>query len=78
MDNLLRCPVCGEMLIKEAREYHCPKGHRFDRAKQGYVNLLRSQRSSKRNHGDDRDMIVARREFLEKGYYLPLRELLHP
>ena len=76
MSVALRCPVCGEALQKEAKEYLCPKGHRFDRAKQGYVNLLQSQRSSKKNHGDDRDMIVARRDFLEKGHYAPLRELL--
>jgi 23S rRNA (guanine745-N1)-methyltransferase len=72
----LRCPVCGKLLKKEVREYLCESGHRFDRAKQGYVNLLQSQRSSKRNHGDDREMIVARRNFLEKGHYQPLRTLL--
>ena len=72
----LCCPVCGEPLQKEERRYLCPKGHSFDRAKQGYVNLLQSQRSSDRNHGDDREMVTARREFLEKGYYTPLRDLL--
>ncbi|MBR6793203.1 MAG: methyltransferase domain-containing protein [Clostridia bacterium] len=72
----LVCPVCGEGLKKEERQYRCPKGHCFDRARQGYVNLLQSQRSSDRNHGDDREMVTARREFLEKGYYAPLRELL--
>lgn len=72
----LRCPVCGEKLFKEEKEYRCIGGHRFDRAKQGYVNLLQSQRSSKRNHGDDREMILARRDFLEKEYYQPLRALL--
>ncbi len=72
----LLCPVCGEMLNQEERRYLCPRGHSFDRAKQGYVNLLQSQRSSDRNHGDDREMVTARREFLERGYYAPLRELL--
>lgn len=76
MIDALICPVCGEELQKTEREYLCSKGHRFDRAKQGYVNLLQSQRSSQRNHGDDREMIVARRDFLEKGYYRPLRDLL--
>ena len=72
----LICPVCAGILEKEERRYLCPKGHSFDRAKQGYVNLLQSQRSSDRHHGDDREMVTARRDFLEKGYYAPLRELL--
>ena len=72
----LLCPVCGELLHKEERRYLCPKGHSFDRARQGYVNLLQSQRSSDRNHGDDREMVTARREFLEQGYSAPLKELL--
>ena len=77
MIDLLICPVCKQPLHREAREYSCPGGHRFDRAKQGYVNLLQSQRSSQRNHGDDAKMIVARREFLEQGFYAPLRDLLN-
>ena len=76
MDNLLRCPVCKGALTKGEREYACAGGHRFDRARQGYVNLLQSQRSSNRNHGDDRAMILARRDFLEKGFYGPLRDCL--
>ncbi|MBQ8894328.1 MAG: methyltransferase domain-containing protein [Clostridia bacterium] len=74
--KILRCPVCGELLEKEEKRYCCSRGHSFDRARQGYVNLLQSQRSSKRNHGDDKEMVTARREFLEQGYYEPLRRLL--
>jgi 23S rRNA (guanine745-N1)-methyltransferase len=76
MSDCLICPVCGKELQAAEREYYCAGGHRFDRAKQGYVNLLQSQRSSQRNHGDDREMILARRDFLEQGFYGPLRELL--
>lgn len=74
--NILCCPVCGQLLNREEKRYLCPAGHSFDRARQGYVNLLQSQRSSQRSHGDDREMVTARRAFLEKGYYAPLRELL--
>ena len=35
-----------------------------------------SQRSSARNHGDDKEMVAARCAFLEQGYYLPLRNAL--
>ncbi len=76
MKDLLICPVCGQPLARSEREYACNNGHRFDRAKQGYVNLLQSQRSSQRNHGDDAKMIAARRDFLEQGFYAPLRDLL--
>ncbi|MBQ6823901.1 MAG: methyltransferase domain-containing protein [Clostridia bacterium] len=74
--SVLCCPVCGKALKKQKKSYLCESGHSYDRAKQGYVNLLQSQRSSKRNHGDDKDMVTARREFLEQGYYEPLRRLL--
>lgn len=72
----LCCPVCGKSLTREEKRYLCEGGHSYDRAKQGYVNLLQSQRSSKRNHGDDREMVTARQQFLELGYYAPLRDLL--
>ena len=76
MNKQLRCPVCQGTLEGQEKEYVCAAGHRFDRAKQGYVNLLQSQRSSTRNHGDDREMIIARRDFLELELYAPLRDLL--
>ncbi len=62
--------------MRREKEYACSRGHRFDIARQGYVNLLLSQRSSARSHGDDKGMIAARRAFLERGHYRPLRELL--
>lgn len=58
----------------EEREAVCPRGHRFDRARQGYVNLLCSQASSSKRHGDDRRMVEARRTFLSHGHYAPLLE----
>ena len=74
--DLLCCPVCHSFLKEEERRYCCPLGHSFDKAKQNYVNLLQSQRSSSRTHGDDREMVTARRAFLEKGYYVNLRNAL--
>ena len=68
------CPVCGEALTLSGNSYSCQNNHSFDRAKSGYVNLLRSQVSSKKRHGDDKLMIRARTAFLEKGYYRPLLE----
>lgn len=70
----LCCPVCGEALWEVGRTLHCGRGHSYDISKYGYVNLLMSNRASSKRHGDDREMVLARQAFLEKGFYLPLRD----
>jgi len=70
----LKCPVCGAALSLEGRTYRCEKGHCYDLAKQNYVNLLMSNKSSAKRHGDDKLMVRARTAFLEKGFYLHLRD----
>ena len=70
------CPVCKKELSEEERLYRCEKGHCFDKSKFGYVNLLQSQKSSAKRHGDDRLMVRARRDFLDSGYYGFLRDEL--
>ncbi len=72
MSNFI-CPVCKKALIKNDRSYTCPDNHCFDISRKGTVNLLLSQKS---RHGDDKLMVNARRDFLNKGYYLPLLEQL--
>ncbi len=74
--SLFVCPVCKSVLCEEERLYKCEKGHCFDKSKFDYVNLLQSQKSSAKRHGDDRLMIRARRDFLSKGYYGALLESL--
>ncbi len=70
------CPVCkGEISLFE-RTYKCQNNHCFDLSKDGYVNLLMSQQSSLKRHGDDKLMVKARRDFLEKGFYNELRNTL--
>ena len=73
MTSFFVCPVCGEPLVGE-QTLNCENGHCFDRSKYGYVNLLRSNQSGKKRHGDDRAMVLARSGFLDKGYYAPVRE----
>lgn len=70
------CPVCHDTLISENNSVHCVKGHSFDRSSLGYLNLLRSNVSSARNHGDDKEMINARKRFLDGGYYSKMRDSL--
>lgn len=66
-----RCPICHEELTPVAKSLQCEKGHCFDFAKSGYINLLTGRNSSK-IHGDNQMMVKARTGFLEKDYYLPL------
>ena len=63
------CPVCGENLTESGKSYICPKGHCFDKAKEGYVNLLTSSHKPGSAIGDNKDMAVNRRDFLTKGYF---------
>ncbi len=66
------CPVCGLPLEVKEKSYVCEKNHCYDISKSGYVNLLMSQKSG--NHGDDKLMVAARRDFLDRGYYNALRD----
>ena len=72
---MLICPVCGEKLMLSDKTMGCGKGHSFDVAKEGYVNLLRSSKSGDLI-GDDKISARMRRDFLNKGYYAPLMEEL--
>ena len=68
------CPKCGEKLnIKEGCAV-CKNGHSFDKARGGYYNLLLSQKGG--THGDNKEMVLARRAFLSAGYYAPLARYL--
>lgn len=66
------CPICGNALQRAQNSLHCEKNHCFDLAKSGYVNLLLSQKSKDKRHGDDKLMVRARQDFLDKGYYYVL------
>lgn len=80
-DNLvamieLACPICQETLDSQHSTLRCPRGHAFDRAKEGYVNLLPAHAKRSKHPGDDKAMLQARRRFLNAGHYQPLMELL--
>jgi 23S rRNA (guanine745-N1)-methyltransferase len=65
------CPVCrGPLqLHPSGKNYACPNQHCFDLAKEGYLNLLPVQYKHSKEPGDSRQMMIARREFLEAGFY---------
>ncbi len=47
----------------------CAGGHAFDLSRDGYVNLLLSKRGGSWETGDSREMLRARRAFLEGGHF---------
>lgn len=68
------CPICRQMLTLDARTWSCANNHRFDCAKEGYVNLLPVQKKRSKDPGDNKEMMLARREFLNQGYYQHLSD----
>lgn len=60
------CPVCKNKLSMVEHSLQCVNGHNFDIAKQGYINL---NMHNSQNTGDNSEMINARSNFLNKGYY---------
>jgi 23S rRNA (guanine745-N1)-methyltransferase len=73
---MLTCPLCQAPLSTVDNGVACPAGHRFDRARQGYLNLLPVQHKNSRDPGDNAAMVEARRRFLEAGHYAPLARRL--
>ena len=72
----LLCPICGETLTKQDKRYVCGNNHSFDIARQGHVNLLPVQNKRSLNPGDTAQQVISRREFLDGGYYAPIRDAL--
>src|SRR5450631_3289491 len=68
--NLLACPTCNGLLEQDGNSLKCSNNHSFDISSEGYVNLLR-----KKLPGDAKEMLMARRDFLEQGHYQPLSDL---
>ena len=63
-----QCPLCGAPLRGDST-LKCEKGHSFDRAKEGYWHLLPVQSMRTKAPGDSKEMVAARRAFLNAGYY---------
>ena len=71
----LRCPNCFLDLSQvDVHVYGCAAGHRFDRAKHGYLTLLAPR--APRTIGDDRAMLAARAALLEGGAFAPIAAAL--
>jgi len=68
------CPLCQSHFTKVKNTQVCNNNHHFDIAKEGYLNLLPVQSKSSKNPGDNQQMMIARRAFLNTNGYLPLAE----
>ncbi|NRA56221.1 MAG: 23S rRNA (guanine(745)-N(1))-methyltransferase [Gammaproteobacteria bacterium] len=70
------CPLCSNPLQSnpDTRGLSCSNNHQFDRAKQGYFNLLPVQHKKSKQPGDSKEMITARHDFLAGNHYQPLAE----
>jgi 23S rRNA (guanine745-N1)-methyltransferase len=73
----LICPVCGDYLAEIDNTLKCPQFHSFDIAREGYVNLLLASRKRPKILGDTGDMLRARRDFLDRGFYGPLSDAVN-
>ncbi|MGN0688212.1 MAG: methyltransferase domain-containing protein [Oscillospiraceae bacterium] len=82
--NIFTCPVCGEklgldnapLLHFELNTAKCPKNHCFDISAKGYLNLLLPRHMNVSSPGDSKEMVAARRDFLNSGAYSPLLNAL--
>jgi 23S rRNA (guanine745-N1)-methyltransferase len=70
----LACPVCGEELVLDRAAAACRNGHAFDRARNGYLNLLLSNQKQSKEPGDSAAMMQSRRAFLHGGFYDPMAD----
>ena len=61
----LRCPACRQPLSAGDRTVHCPDGHSYDLARQGYVDLSGGRVT---HDGDTAPMVAARTGLLRAGH----------
>jgi 23S rRNA (guanine745-N1)-methyltransferase len=71
---MLVCSVrdCGMALVREEGRVHCSRGHSFDVARSGYINLLQPQDRRSKQPGDSAAAVQARRRLHDQGFTAPL------
>lgn len=72
----LLCPVCRAALAPCGVSLRCERGHSFDVAREGYVNLLVARKRLAPTVGDSRAMLLARQAFLAQGHYARLADAI--
>jgi len=71
---MLVCPVrgCRIALVRKQRRLVCARGHSFDVARSGYINLLQPQERRSKLPGDTTAAVRARRRLHDRGVTGPL------
>jgi 23S rRNA (guanine745-N1)-methyltransferase len=71
---MLLCTVrnCHLALTREESRLFCPRGHSFDVARSGYINLLQPQDRRSKQPGDTAKAVAARRRLHDRGVTEPL------
>src|SRR5438445_12568851 len=71
---MLLCSVrnCRMALVREGRRLVCARGHSFDVARSGYINLLQPQERRSKQPGDTAAAVAARRRLHDRGVTEPL------
>jgi 23S rRNA (guanine745-N1)-methyltransferase len=75
---MLLCPVrnCRLALTRDDRRAVCARGHSFDIARSGYINLLQPQDSRSKHPGDTKEAVAARRRLHDRGVTRPLLDAI--
>lgn len=75
---MLLCPVrgCRLALQQDGRRMICERGHSFDIARSGYINLLQPQDRRSNQPGDTAAAVAARRRLHDRGVTAPLLEAI--
>lgn len=72
-EGLLACPHCAAPLVLGPSVTRCERGHSFDLARQGYLNLLAGPQPP---NADTAAMLAARGRVLASGAFDPLLNLV--
>lgn len=74
----LLCTVrhCRLPLGREERRVVCARGHSFDVARSGYINLLQPQDRRSRAPGDSAEIVAARRRLFDGGMFRPIDDAI--
>src|SRR5262249_34331480 len=72
------CPVpgCGRALTFEPHGLGCRRGHAFDAARSGYINLLQPPDRPAPRPGDDAATVAARGRLAARGFEAPITDAI--
>src|SRR5689334_18766293 len=75
---MLLCTVrsCHEPLTRDGRRFVCARGHSFDVARSGYVNLLQPNERRSKQPGDSAEAVQARRRLHDVGVLAPIADAI--